>query len=183
MNIIDLLAIAPFYLSGVLAGLEGLAIIGKTGNVIRLIRMMRILRVFKMIRHFAGMQSLIYTIEKAYKELGLLCLMVTVALLLFASLMFAAEADGPDKAIWSFYESFWWGLMTLTTVGYAFTPATFGGKLVFGLCATSGIFILYLPIPIVVTSFASCYRDRLWKTEISMKRRLLNQKKKKEEMN
>ena len=118
---------------------------------------------------------MIYMIEKAYKELGLLCLMVTVALLLFASLMFAAEADGPDKAIWSFYESFWWGLMTLTTVGYAFTPATFGGKLVFGLCATSGIFILYLPIPIVVTSFASCYRGRLWKTEISMKRRLLNQ--------
>ena len=72
--------------------------------------------------------------------------------------------------------------MTLTTVGYYITPATFGGKLVFGLCATSGIFLIYLPIPIVVTSFASCYRDRLWRSEISIKKRLLNQKKKAEEM-
>ena len=182
MNIIDFLAIAPYFLSAVLAGLEDMQVIGKAGNVIRLIRIMRILRVFKMVRHFSGMQSLMYTLQKAYKELGLLCIMVCVAILLFASLIFAVEADGPDKDVWSFHESFWWGLMTLTTVGYNYTPATFGGKLVFGLCATSGIFLIYLPIPIVVTSFASCYRDRLWRSKIAIKKRALRQKKQSEEM-
>ena len=182
MNIIDLLAIFPFFLSALLTGLEDMQIIGKTGNIMRLIRIMRILRVFKMVRHFSSLQSLIYTLRKAYKELGLLCLIVSVSILLFASLIFAVEADGPEKATWSFTESFWWGLMTFTTVGYDMTPATFWGKLVFGMCATAGIFIIYLPIPIVVTGFASCYRNKLWRNEIFLKKRIINQKKKEERM-
>ena len=74
-------------------------------------------------------------------------------------------------------------------------PATFLGKFICGLCAITGIFILTLPIPIVVTrwvhtgrphsllsiaitplwlSFASCYKNTLWRNEISMKKRMLS---------
>ena len=53
------------------------------------------------------------------------------------------------------------------------TPVTFMGKLVSGMCAVTGIFILTLPIPIVVTSFASCYKNRLWRNEIVFKKRIL----------
>lgn len=113
---IDLLAIAPFFLSAVLFGLEDLEIIGKAGKIIRLLRIMRIMRVFKMVRHFAGLQSLVYTLRQAYKELGLLFVIVIVTILLYTSLIFAIEIEGPQKAHWSFYDSFWWGLMTLTTV-------------------------------------------------------------------
>ena len=38
MNMIDLLAIAPFFLSAVVFGLEDLEIIGKAGKIIRLLR-------------------------------------------------------------------------------------------------------------------------------------------------
>jgi hypothetical protein len=59
------------------------------------------------------------------------------------------------------YPVFWWGIMTLTTVGYDHkSPQTFLGKVVGGLCALSGIFILTLPIPIVVNSFAAYYKNR-----------------------
>ena len=174
MNLIDIMAIAPFFLSAVLTGLEDMQVIGKAGKIIRLVRIMRIMRVFKMVRHFAGLQSLVYTLQQAYKELGLLFLLVAVAIILYTSLIFAIEREGPESELWSFYDSFWWGLMTLTTVGYNITPVTFFGKFICGMCAVTGIFILTLPIPIVVTSFASCYKNRLWRNEISMKKRIIS---------
>ena len=80
--------------------------------------------------------------------------------------------------------------MTLTTVGYHLQPHTFLGKLACGLCALTGVFIITLPIPIgggeeslnkitfpvkfvkVVSSFAVCYRNRLWRNEIATRKRL-----------
>ena len=53
-----------------------------------------------------------------------------------------------------------WGLMTLTTVGYDYNPETFLGKIIGGCCALSGVFVLTLPIPIVVNSFATYYKNR-----------------------
>ena len=44
------------------------------------------------------------------------------------------------------------------------------GKLIGGCCALSGIFILTLPIPIVVNSFASFYKNRLWRNEVEHKK-------------
>ena len=103
---------------------------GKAGKIVRLVRVMRIMRIFKLVRHFAGLQSLIYTLNQAYKELGLLMLLVGVAVLTFSSLVYFAEKDNPSGP-WSFLDSFWWGLMTLTTVGYGdLSPSTFPGKLI-----------------------------------------------------
>ena len=52
-----------------------------SGKIVRLVRVMRIMRIFKLVRHFAGLQSLIYTLNQAYKELGLLFLLIAVAIL------------------------------------------------------------------------------------------------------
>ena len=74
---VDLLAIMPFYTNLLLEGLEDYQIIGKAGKIVRLIRVMRILRfllplhstlrVFKLVRHFAGLQSLLHTLQQAYQ--------------------------------------------------------------------------------------------------------------------
>ena len=64
-----------------------------------------------------------------------------------------------------------WGLMTITTVGYDLNPKTLLGKLIGGFCALSGVFILTLPIPIVVNSFAQFYKNRLWRNEVEHKKR------------
>ena len=39
-------------------------IIGKAGKIVRLVRVMRILRIFKLVRHFAGLQSLLFTLRQ-----------------------------------------------------------------------------------------------------------------------
>ena len=122
-----------------------------------------------MIRHFVGLQSLVYTLHQAYKDLGLILIIISVTIIMFSSLVFAFEREGnyfyamiipinilypaSDYKDWSFYDCLWWGLMTLTTVGYHKQPQTFLGKLSCGLCALCGVFIITLPIPIGNISF------------------------------
>lgn len=172
MNFVDFLAILPYVVSSLIESMQDLQILGKAGKIMRLVRVMRILRIFKLVRHFAGLQSLIYTLKQAYKELGLLLILVGVAVLTFSSLVFYAEKDSTVFK-WTFLDSFWWGLMTLTTVGYGTqAPASLTGKAIGGVCAVCGVFILTLPVPIVVNSFASYYKNRLWRNEVAHKRLL-----------
>ena len=63
------------------------------------------------------------------QELGLILVMFVVTVLMFSSLVFAFEREGvrDDRGSraredWSFYDCIWWGLMTLTTVGYHQQP-------------------------------------------------------------
>ena len=171
MNLVDFLAIVPYYLTLALDSMQDMEIIGKAGKLVRLVRVLRVVRIFKLVRHFAGLQSLIYTLNQAYQELGLLMLLVAVAVLTFASLVYFAEKDTGLVGQWTFVDSLWWGIMTLTTVGYDHkNPVTFLGKFVGGLCALAGIFILTLPIPIVVNSFGSYYKNRLWRNEVALRR-------------
>ena len=128
----------------------------------------------------------------------------SVAILTYSSLVYFAEKETRDVAdlnctqwqsqtnvswnqlsdhpcyTWTFIEAFWWGLMTITTVGYDLHPKTFLGKLIGGFCALTGIFILTLPIPIVVNSFASFYSNRLWRTEVQQKKKEQEIKRKEE---
>ena len=63
------------------------------GKIIRLVRVMRIMRIFKLVRHFAGLQSLIYTLNQAYKELGLLLLLIAVSLLTVSYLQLTKHTE------------------------------------------------------------------------------------------
>ena len=61
--------------------------------------------------------------------------------------------------------------MTITTVGDKRTgPTTLLGQILGGLSAVSGVFILALPVPIVVNSFANCYKNQMWRNEVAQRR-------------
>lgn len=66
MNLVDFLAILPYFISAVIDSLQDLHILSKAGKIMRLVRVMRILRIFKLVRHFAGLQSLLYTLKQRY---------------------------------------------------------------------------------------------------------------------
>jgi len=170
LNIVDLLAILPYFLSFAVDELKDTMVIGRAGKVLRLIRVMRILRVFKLVRHFTGLQTLLCTMQQAYQELGLLMVLVWVIVITISSLIYFAEKDGLKK--WTFMESFWWGLMTLTTVGNGEkVPSSLVGKSIGCLCALIGVFILALPVPIVLNSFTSHYKNRVWRNEVMARKK------------
>ena len=119
MNIIDLLAILPFFVTVIVLEAtpegEDQEDIENIRQTISVFRILRVLRIFKLARHSTGLKSIAYTLTNSYKELGLLVLFMSMGVLVFASLVYFAEKGGARD--WSFYQSFWWGLMCITTVG------------------------------------------------------------------
>ena len=169
MNVIDLLAIIPFFLTLALSNLEDFKIIGKTGKIIRLVRVLRIMRIFKLARHFNGLQCMVATIQDAYKELGLLALLVCFQAFLFSIFVFMNEKDSNPP--WTLFDSMMWGILTVSTVGSGGQqPASLIGKIIGGLCPVMGVILLTLPVPIIVNSFADQYRNRVCRTEIREKK-------------
>ena len=169
MNMIDLLALVPFYVTLFLDQMDDIYLIGKTGKIIRLVRVLRIMRIFKMVRHFAGLQSLAATMQEAYKELGLLLMIVTFSAFIFSIIVYFNEKD--SDVPFTLFDGMLWSVMTISTVGSdGNQPTSPFGVFFGGLCPIIGVFILSLPVPIVVNSFVTCYRNRIWRTEVRQKK-------------
>jgi len=112
---------------------------------------------------------MVATIQDAYKELGLLALLVCFQAFLFSIFVFMNEKDSNPP--WTLFDSMMWGILTVSTVGSdAQQPASLIGKIIGGLCPVMGVILLTLPVPIIVNSFADQYRNRVCRTEIREKK-------------
>ena len=186
MNVIDILAILPYFLSLFILGggddddddknVDGEEDDDGGGfeqirKMVQVFRIMRILRIFKLARHSTGLQALGYTLKSSYKEMGLLGLFLAMGVLIASSLLYFMEKDEPETDFVSIIHTFWWAIITMTTVGYGdLSPTTFAGKLVGGACAISGVLVVALPIPIIVNNFAEFYKNEM-RREKAVKRK------------
>ena len=66
-------------------------------------------------------------------------LLFSMGVLLFSTLGYYAEKNEPDSMFGSIPGSFWWAIITMTTVGYGDVfPVTIFGKIIAAICAVSG---------------------------------------------
>ena len=115
LNGIDLLAILPYFIILTINSGDDTTPL----SVLRVVRLARIFRVFKLSRHSTGLQVLAHTFRASVSELGMLVFFLFIGVILFSTAVFYAEnSEGEGKGFTSIPDTFWYTIVTMTTVGY-----------------------------------------------------------------
>ncbi|MEA5401861.1 ion transporter [Arcicella sp. DC2W] len=142
--LVDLLAIMPFYLSNFTSD---------TG-LIRILRLFRIFRLFKFSRYVHALKVIESVFREKREELILSFVFFLFTLLISSSMMYYIENSAQPKVFSSIPATLWWGVTTITSVGYGDTyPITPLGKLLGGFVAVAGVAMFALPTGIFVSGF------------------------------
>ncbi|MEQ2275018.1 Potassium voltage-gated channel subfamily F member 1 [Xenotaenia resolanae] len=163
MNIIDFMAIMPFYvvLSLTLLGTTSMMELVNVQQAVQALRIMRIARIFKLARHSSGLQTLTYALKRSLKELGLLLMYMGVGIFVFSALAYTMEQSHPETLFRSIPQSFWWAIITMTTVGYGdIYPKTTLGKCNAAVSFLCGVIAIALPIHPIINNFVVFYNKQ-----------------------
>lgn len=141
-GLIDLVAILPFYLSGVLD--------------LRFLRAFRVLRVFRVVKQIKYSDAL-KRFSKAFtivKEEIILFFIITIVLIFITSAgIYYFEHEAQPEVFKSVFHSAWWSIVTLTTVGYGDVyPITLGGRVFTFFVLMIGVGLVTIPAGLVATA-------------------------------
>ncbi|MFZ2905725.1 MAG: ion transporter [Cyclobacteriaceae bacterium] len=144
LAIIDLLSFLPFYLTFLSLDLRFL----------RIIRLMALFRMFKVARYLHALEIFKKVINDRKEQLVLTIIFIFFILIIISSLMFYVENPYQPTVFTSIPATMWWGIATLTTVGYGdMVPITTMGKVLSGVFAIVGFGLLALPAGILSSGF------------------------------
>ena len=151
MMLVDLAAILPFFLPFIVADVR----------FIRIIRLLRLFRLFKLARYSDPMQTLGEVFKAKVGDLAVAFFILFIVLIFASTLMYHAEHQAQPEIFSSIPASMWWGIITLTTIGYGDTyPVTVMGKIVGGAVAVLGIAVYAIPTGIMASAFTEELRKK-----------------------
>lgn len=151
MALIDLFAILPFYLP---------FIIPIDLRVLRTIRVIRLLRIFKINRYTQALQIIGRVLKNKANQLISSLLVVGLLILIAAVLMYNIESTAQPDKFSNAFETMWWAIATLTTVGYGdIYPITAAGKVLSTIIAFLGIGLVAVPTGIITAGFTEIIEE------------------------
>lgn len=158
LALVDLMAILPFYLP---------MIIPFDLRFIRAVRLFRIFRIFKMGRYSRSLKTLGKVLKEKKEELLTSIFAILILLVIISSLMYFVENEAQPEAFSSIPTAMWWGITTLTTLGYGdIYPVTPIGKVLGSMIAVLGIGMFALPTGILSSGFIEVVQRRRRKPKI-----------------
>lgn len=155
-GIFDMLSFFPYL---VMLIIQGVVSETETIPLQRILLFLTFFSLFKLTRYSLGLQILLKTIQTSLGELMLLLVCVAISLVLFSSVIYFCESTVQSTSFTSIPATFWFTIVTMTTVGYGdLVPVTVAGKIFSALCAVFGVCcVLAIPSTIIVTNFNFFY--------------------------
>ena len=148
-GLIDLLAVAPFYLNLVVPIHADLL------NVLQLLRLL------KVARYASGLPLFVAVIRAESRPLLAALLVMAVLLVVESGIMYMIEREAQPDVFASIPHTMWWAIVTMATVGYGdIAPITPLGKAFGGMVMIAGIAMFAVPAGILATGFAAEIRKR-----------------------
>jgi voltage-gated potassium channel len=145
-GIVDLLAIAPVYLSLLLA-------VTHSFTVVRSLRILRVFRILKLTEYVGEADSLRMAIQASLRKIVVFLLAVFAIVIIVGGLMY--EIEGEAHGFTSIPTGMYWAIVTVTTVGYGdISPGTVAGRILASLLMIVGYGIIAVPTGIVTFEFA-----------------------------
>lgn len=145
-GIVDLLAILPTYVSLVLPGAQGLAII-------RALRLLRVFRVLKLVQFLRASTTLSVALKASAPKIIVFLGAVLTVVLICGSSMYLVE--GAEHGFTSIPISVYWAIVTMTTVGYGdIAPGTVPGQFIAAALMITGYGVIAVPTGIVSVELA-----------------------------
>ena len=148
-SLIDIVAIAPFFLESLLDHLFDL----------RFLRVFRLMRLFKLGRHSAATKSLFYVIQREWPVMKAAIFIMLMLVMLAACLGYLFEHEAQPDKFENIPQSIYWAVITLASVGYGdISPVTPAGRTITIILALLGIGIFAIPAAILASAFSDQLR-------------------------
>lgn len=152
LALFDLLALTPFYLP---------MIIPVEFRLLRVLRLLRIFRVLKLGGYSSAFDTFARVLKEKKEEIIIAVIMASLVLILSSSAMYYVEHEAQPEKFSSIPDSMWWGIETLTTVGYGDVyPITPAGKIISAIVAISSIGLFALPAGILASGFVESIKKQ-----------------------
>ena len=147
-SLIDLFSIAPFYIP----------IMSNDLFLLRITRLLRIFALGRFGRYSRALQEFGMVLHNRREELAVSVIVVSVVILISSSVMYIAEGRAQPEAFGSIPRALWWGVETLTTVGYGDVyPKTLIGKICCAVTAIAGIGLIAIPTGVLSAAFSEVF--------------------------
>lgn len=152
MALIDFIAILPFYL---------LFFIKIDLQALRTLRALRLLRIIKINRYTTALKTITQVFKNKANQLISSMVVVGLLMIIASVLMYNFESEAQPDKFSNAFDSLWWAMSALTTVGYGDVyPITVAGKILGIVIAIIGIGMVAVPTGIITAGFSEVLHNK-----------------------